>query len=190
MERRFLVTGAQGCIGAWVVKDLVELGETVTVLDIDTVSRRLRQIAPESVIARAGFVRGDVSDPQTVCDLVGDRGITHIVHLAALQIPACQADPIKGAHVNVMGTLAVFEAARVHAAKVQRIVYSSSAAVFGREDMYTHAIMDDAPLSPVSHYGVYKQANEGNARVYWRNHHVSSIGLRPLTVYGPGRDQG
>ena len=49
---------------------------------------------------------------------------------------------------------------------------------------------NDATAHPINHYGVYKQANEGTARVYWVENGVSSIGLRPMTVYGPGRDQG
>jgi nucleoside-diphosphate-sugar epimerase len=49
---------------------------------------------------------------------------------------------------------------------------------------------DDAQPNPRTHYGVYKQANEGTARVYWLDNGISSIGLRPYTIYGPGRDQG
>jgi nucleoside-diphosphate-sugar epimerase len=121
---------------------------------------------------------------------VEEHGITHVIHLAGLQTPACQADPITGARVNVIGTLAVFEAARRYPGQVQRVVYASSTAVFGDPDAYRSAVRDDSPPTPVSHYGVFKLTNEGNARIYWREHHISSIGLRPLTVYGPGRDQG
>jgi len=89
--------------------------------------------------------------------------------------------------VNVVGTLNVFEASR--ALGIERVVYASSAAVFGASD-------DAAPLDesaacvPATHYGVFKRANEGNAHVYFLDHGVSSVGLRPLTVYGVNRDMG
>jgi nucleoside-diphosphate-sugar epimerase len=95
-----------------------------------------------------------------------------------------------GARVNVLGTLAVFEAAR-QLESIRQIVYASSAAVIGPEELYQgQTVTDASPLAPATHYGVFKQANEGNARVYFNDHGVSSIGLRPWTVYGLGRDQG
>lgn len=190
MNEHFLVTGAQGCIGAWVVKNLLDERTPVSVLDIETRGHRLAQIASPQDIARVNFVQGDVADSALVLKLVQERGITHIIHLAGLQTPACQANPIAGARVNVIGTLSVFEAARYASGQVKRIVYASSAAIFGQEDAYRTPVRDDSPPTPISHYGVFKQANEGSARVYWREHGISSIGLRPLTVYGPGRDQG
>jgi nucleoside-diphosphate-sugar epimerase len=190
MAEHFLVTGAQGCIGAWIVKNLISEGVPVTVIDLDINPRRLRQIASESEITWVDFVQGDISDAPAVARLVEERGITHIIHLAGLQTPACQADPIAGARVNVVGTLVVFEAARRFPEQVQRIVYASSTGVFGEVDAYQGALQDDSRPTPVSHYGVFKLTNEGNARIYWREHQISSVGLRPLTVYGPGRDQG
>ncbi len=190
MDERLLVTGAQGFIGAWVVKNLIDKNLPVTVLDVDRNVKRLAQIASGDEIARVNFVQGDVTDAEKVRCLVRDLGISRIIHLAGLQTPACQADPIAGARVNVIGTLSIFEAARQLPGQVKRIVYASSAAIFGQEEAYHSAVRDDALPTPISHYGVFKQANEGNARVYWRTDHISSIGLRPLTVYGPGRDQG
>jgi len=190
MIEHFLVTGAQGCIGAWILRNLISEDVPVTVIDLDTNPRRLRQIATEAEIARIDFVQGDISDAPAIAHIVEERGITHIIHLAGLQTPACQADPIAGARVNVIGTLAVFEAARRFPEQIQRIVYASSMGVFGEVNAYQGPVQDDARPTPVSHYGVFKLANEGSAHIYWREHHISSIGLRPLTVYGPGRDQG
>jgi UDP-glucuronate 4-epimerase len=91
--------------------------------------------------------------------------------------------------VNVQGTINVFEA--VKKLGIEHFVYASSAAVYGPASDYPPGpLTDDAPLSPRSHYGVYKQANEGTARVYWLDDGISSIGIRPYVVYGPGRDQG
>src|SRR5262249_51350023 len=113
------------------------------------------------------------------------------VHLAGLQVPVCRADPLLGAKVNVLGTLAVFEAVRELQPQVQRLVYASSAAVFGPPEDYPQGpLPDDVRLTPTTHYGFFKCCNEGNARVSFRDHGLSSIGLRPWTVYGVGRDFG
>jgi nucleoside-diphosphate-sugar epimerase len=94
--------------------------------------------------------------------------------------------------VNVVGTLNVFEAAR--ACGIGRVSYASSAAVYGPDDCGAGGEgtppTEATPCTPGSHYGVYKVANEGNARVYFAEGGVSSVGLRPLTVYGVGRDFG
>ncbi len=106
-------------------------------------------------------------------------------------MPTCRADPILGAKVNVVGTLAVFEAVRALGAQIQRLVYTSSAAVFGTPSDYPSGpVGDDVPLKPTTHYGYFKCCNEGNARIYFQDFGVSSIGLRPWTVYGVGRDFG
>ena len=108
-----------------------------------------------------------------------------------LQTPTCRANPILGAKVNVIGTLAVFEAAVALKGQVERVVYASSAAVHGPvEPGREGPLGDEARLSPLTHYGAYKVCNELNARVYWLDHGVSSVGLRPWTVYGVGRDFG
>ena len=74
---------------------------------------------------------------------------------------------------------------------MQRLVYASSAAVFGPpEDYPATPLADEVKLTPTTHYGFFKCCNEGNARVYFRDHGLSSVGLRPWTVFGVGRDFG
>jgi nucleoside-diphosphate-sugar epimerase len=91
----------------------------------------------------------------------------------------------------VIGTLAVFETALALKSQVGRVVYASSAAVHGpAEPNGEAAIRDEVRLAPLSHYGAFKVCNELNARVYWLDHQITSIGLRPWTVYGVGRDFG
>ena len=91
----------------------------------------------------------------------------------------------------MIGTLAAFEAALAHNKQVRRVVYASSAAVHGpSEPTARGAIGDEVRLAPLSHYGAFKVCNELNARVYWLDHGITSIGLRPWTVYGVGRDFG
>src|SRR5437867_6566646 len=186
-----LVTGAFGCIGSWVVRDLLVAGERPVAFDLGDDPWRMRMIAGADVASRVTIVRGDVADRDALVRVVRDHGIRRIVHLAAWQIPLCRQDPSQGALINVVGTANVFEAARANEGRVERVVYASSAAVFGAPDLYPPGpIKDDAPRYPATHYGVYKVANEETARVYWEEHRLSSMGFRPLSVYGPGRDFG
>ena len=188
MSNTYLVTGAMGCIGAWVVKQLAERGDTPVVFDIGGDPRRIKDVLDEDMFARVKFVTGDITDGDATTRCVNEASPQAIIHLAGLQVPFCKADPALGARVNVLGTVNVFEAAI--ATGVERVVYASSAAVFGPgED--GGAIPDEASAcEPTTHYGVYKRANEGTARIYWQDNEMPSVGLRPLTVYGVGRDQG
>jgi nucleoside-diphosphate-sugar epimerase len=186
-----LLTGGYGCIGSWIVRNLLERGDKVWVYDLKEDLGRLRLILDEERVRQATFVQGDVTDLAALRETVRTHGITHVIHLAGLQVPVCRADPLLGAKVNVLGTLAVFEAVRQSAGQVKRLVYASSAAVFGTPEEYGEgSVGDDVPLVPTTHYGVFKRCNEGNARIYYQDFGLSSVGLRPWTVYGPGRDFG
>jgi nucleoside-diphosphate-sugar epimerase len=146
---------------------------------------------PDDQVRQVRFLQGDVTDLPALRSAVAEQGITHLVHLAGLQVPICRADPLLGAKVNVLGTLAVFETVRQSSGQVQRLVYASSAAVFGpSQDYPAGSVADDVKLKPTTHYGYFKCCNEGNARVYYQDFGLSSIGLRPATVYGVGRDFG
>ena len=187
MPQTYFVTGASGCIGAWIVKQIVERGDRAVVFDLSDDPRRMRLVIEPEHLTCVEFVVGDVADGHAVSEALAHSGALRVIHLAGLQVPACRANPARGALVNVIGTLNVFEAARL--AGAERVVYASSAAVFGAFDDDT-AVDESTPCEPATHYGVYKRANEGNARIYHLDHGLCSVGLRPLTVYGVGRDQG
>jgi nucleoside-diphosphate-sugar epimerase len=188
---RVLLTGGYGCIGSWIVRHLLERGDQVFIFDLKEDPSRMRLIMSEEQVRKAAFLQGDVTDLPALQTAIREHEITHLVHLAGLQVPTCRANPILGAKVNVLGTLAVFEAVRLSRSQVKRLVYASSAAVFGPpEDYPAGPLADDVKLSPTTHYGFFKCCNEGNAQVYFRDHGLSSIGLRPWTVYGVGRDLG
>ncbi|HEV8686118.1 MAG TPA: NAD(P)-dependent oxidoreductase [Gaiellaceae bacterium] len=176
---RFLVTGALGCIGAWTACLLVKEGVPVTAFDLGANDSRLRLIMQPEELERIAFVRGDVTDLEALEHTLAEHEITNVVHLAALQVPFCKADPPLGASVNVVGTVNVFEAVKRRGLSTT-VAYASSAAVYDAH----------GELSPRTLYGVYKLANEETARVYHQDDGVASIGLRPFCVYGPGRDQG
>lgn len=189
MTGHTLVTGALGCIGSWVVRNLVRQGSRVTAYDLDDNPHRMKLIMAPDELARVTFARGDITDLDALLALVHSSGVTSIIHLAALQVPACKANPSLGARVNVVGTVNVFEIAR--RLGLDRVVYASSVATYGGREAYAQSLIQpDDPLMPKTLYGVYKQANEATARVYREDWGVSSIGLRPYVLYGPGRDQG
>ncbi len=180
MSERYVVTGAGGCIGAWVVRRLLDEGEDVVALDIAGASRhRLRQLDADSV------ARGDcdVTDRAAVVAALG--GATRVIHLAGLQIPFCRANPALGAAVNVVGTVNVFEAVKESGTIRGPVVFASSVAAFAGDDDGT-----EPRGRAATHYGVYKRANEGTALVYFHDDGIASIGFRPYSVYGLGRDQG
>jgi len=173
-----LVTGAAGCIGAWVVAGLVQRGRQPVVFDLSEDRRRLRLVLDDDRADSVRWIKGDLTDTAAVERAVAESDAGAIIHLAALQVPFCKSDPVAGARVNVVGHVNVFEAARKHG--VKRLVYASSIS----------ALPAAGSDMPANLYGVYKAADEGIARIYAQDWGVASIGLRPHTVYGPGRDQG
>ena len=187
MGERYFITGAQGCIGSWIVKILIERGDEAVVFDRSDDSRRLAAVMLPDDVARVRFITGDITETAAVLSALRDSDVQRVIHLAGLQMPTCKADPVSGALVNVVGTLNVFEAVRQTAAK--SVVYASSAAVYGLNDD-EQALDETAFCEPSTHYGVFKLTNEGNARIFFLDHGVSSVGLRPLTVYGVNRDTG
>jgi len=177
-----LVTGAGGCIGAWTVKQLQESGAGVVAFDLSAERRRLALLCDDPAQAEAvHWEVGDIADFDRVHEVFTRHRPRAVIHLAALQVPFCKADPVLGARVNGVGSVNVFEAAR--RCGTGRIAYASSVAA---------TAMDDSGESPwlETLYGASKVYNEQNARVYWQDWRVPSIGIRPSVVYGPARDQG
>ncbi len=176
-NRPVVVTGASGFLAAWILPKLIARGHSVVAVDIAREETRLRHVmrgaAPEGII----WQLADLTDDGLMSRIAEQYAAGTILHLAALQIPACRAHPIAGAKVNVVGHVAVLEAARSVGA---RVVYTSSVAAKPR----------GAANAPANLYGVFKRADEEIARLYAEDFGVASFGLRPHVVYGIGRDQG
>jgi nucleoside-diphosphate-sugar epimerase len=188
METRFLVTGSGGCIGAWTVAQLVHAGTPVVAFDASPADQRLKLVLSEDELAALDRVTGDITDLEGFERTLDEHGITHVIHLAALQVPFCSADPPLGARVNVVGTVNVFESVARRADRMGPVVYASSVAAYDAlDERHPDAAMEGTPSTL---YGVFKRANEGTATVFADERGVPSTGLRPHTVYGPGRDQG
>jgi UDP-glucuronate 4-epimerase len=188
----YLVTGAMGCLGAWTLARLVARGANVVALDLSDHRHRVDLLLDGEAQARITFVTGDLTDAAALRATFERHGVTRVIHLAALQIPFCRQNPALGARVNVEGTINVFEAARAQG--MRSVTYASSLAVYGPRDRYVAGpdglVASDVPFDPRTLYGAYKQANEATAKVYWNDHGIASLALRPYTVYGVGRDQG
>ena len=133
-EGRTLVTGALGCLGAWTLKALVELGEEPVGFDLGSDDARVRLVLSEDERARITLVSGDVTDSGAVGAALDEHGITHVVHLAALQVPFCRADPERGARVNGHGTGVVLEAVKARLDRIRGLAYASSTAVYNASD--------------------------------------------------------
>jgi len=174
---RVLITGGGGFIGAWLARRLAAAGHRLRVFEPVERSAQFTAIVGSTAGAMEWCI-GDIADAQMV--RAAAEGCDGIVHLAGVLTPACKIDPVRGAMINLVGTLNVFNAAQAYG--IRHIVFTSSAGVYGPDD--------DTTPRPVTHYGAFKLAGEGSARAYWEDHGIASIAFRPYIVYGFGRETG
>lgn len=185
-----LVTGGCGFFGTWIIRKLLQDSHRVTVVDVERSTRRWEMALTPDQIECIAFVAAHIDEPEAVLSLFQKIKPDAVIHLAGLQVPTCRANPLLGARVNVIGMLSVFEAAAAMTKK-PAIAFASSAAVFGSDADYDNQeVGDHSSPKPGTHYGAYKLCNEHCARAYFLDKKVLSVGFRPLTVYGPGRDVG
>lgn len=175
-DQTVIVTGAAGCIGAWVIKLLAQAGANPIAYDLSDNRSRHDLISDDS--KAIAWELGDISNYDRLLEVIKSHRATAIIHLAALQVPFCKSDPVASTRINVMGSINVLEAARQ--AGITRLTYASSVA---------------APAMGVNDwlatlYGAHKVCGEQMAQVYWQDWQVPSVGIRPSIIYGPGRDQG
>jgi nucleoside-diphosphate-sugar epimerase len=187
-----LVTGGTGCIGAATARKLVDRGSEGVILvsrggDTSTVRLWFEDAPPDRIV----LARADLAAPDRAAALLADHRPTHVIHLAGLQSPDCDADPAQGLAVNVGGTLSLLRALEESPAAVERFVFASSGAVYGRRSDYlSDTIGEEDPLLPPNLYGVWKVTGEHLARLYHRATGVPTVCLRLNTTYGLGRDRG
>ena len=185
--RTWLVTGAAGFIGSNLVEHLLRLEQRVIGLDDFSSGYRsnLHDVFREQNGARRLFelIEGDIRNFGT-CKKAAE-GVDYILHQAAIaSVPRSLLDPVTVNQVNVDGTINVLLAARD--AKVRRVVFASSSAVYG--DNATLPLPESATTGPVSPYGVSKLVDEHYADVFSRNYDMETVGLRYFNVFGPRQD--
>ena len=189
MADTYLVTGGMGCIGAWALRHLQRSGKRAVNFDQSTDRHRINWLLSAEEQRLITFVQGDLRDTEAVKAVFAEHRVTHVIHLAALQVPFCRANPPLGAEVNVTGTVNVFEAAKAQG--VNHIAFASSIGVYGPPSEFPPGLIaNDAPQNPRTLYGAYKVCNEQTAQVYFHEDGMTSTWLRPYTVYGVGRNQG
>jgi nucleoside-diphosphate-sugar epimerase len=179
----YLVTGATGFIGSYVVEQLLDEDERVVGLDRDPIG------ALEDVIGeRAHEVRlyvGDVTDFPLVARIIQDNGVDRIIHLAGELHARSAEHPGLAVHSNVVGTYHVLEAARL--LDVTRVVTASSAAIFGTAEMQPVVpIPNDARLYPKDLYEGTKVLGETMGEFYGRTFGVDNAAIRIGLAYGYG----
>src|SRR5437660_6720696 len=101
MAETYFISGAQGCIGSWIVKALAERGDTPVVFDRSEDTRRLDAIMEPDDVERVHFIAGEITDVSAVRSAPEASGARGRIHLAGVQLPTCNADPAGGAFVNV-----------------------------------------------------------------------------------------
>jgi nucleoside-diphosphate-sugar epimerase len=174
---RSLVTGGAGFIGSHIVEELLRRGDRVRVLDNFSSGTRenLREFQ-----GKLEILEGDLRDTEIVKAAV--RDVDLVFHLAAfVSVPLSMLEPETCFAVNVSGTVALLEAARL--AGTRKVILSSSTAVYGNPEVFP--TNEDTPLSPLSPYALSKQVNELYASLYTHTLGLPVTALRYFNVYGP-----
>ena len=197
MSESVLVTGGSGFIGTWVLRELLSRGLSPVVFDLQKNSERWQRILGDGA-RRIQFVAGSLLDRPLLSRVVNDHHVSRIIHLAALLTPGCQEDPYAGCEINVLGSVGLFELARLNSSQIRGISYASSYAVYGPEADDDSSIvtgmsaggLTSADNRPPSFYGSFKMAFDLIAEQYWRHFQIASVGIRPHVAYGPERTVG
>lgn len=192
MQRRALVTGAAGFIGAHLSHQLLDNGWDVVGLDNlnDYYSVELKNHRLDALREREGFsfVKADLVDDLHVSRVVTDFDPDVIVHLAAQAGVRYSIDhPKSYIDSNLVGFLTVLEAARERVStggRLRHLVYASSSSVYGQNEKVPYSVSDRVD-NPVSLYAATKRANELMAHTYAHLYGLPATGLRFFTVYGP-----
>jgi len=176
----YLITGGAGFIGSHLVQELMRYQQEVRVLD--NFSSGTRQNL-EGMLDRVELIEGDIRDLAEVRRAM--KGVRYVLHQAALcSVPRSVEDPAYTNDVNVQGTLNVLLAARD--AGVQRVVYASSASVYGESHLKIQE--EDQRPFPISAYAVSKFAGELYCRLFSRLYGLETVSLRYFNVFGPRQD--
>lgn len=187
-----LITGGFGCIGAETTKWLLRNSQaTVVVCSRRVSAERTERVFHDVNPSRLVCIELDVTDRDELSKLLDRLDITHVVHLAALQTPDCNAHRDLGLQINLAGTQNLIEAMKASGGRFQRFINASSVAVYGPRVAYPAGPVPMlAEPQPVNVYGAWKLAGEHISKFFWQDTGTPTLSLRPGVLYGPGRDAG
>ncbi len=182
-KKAILVTGGSGLVGAYAVGMLLERGERPVVFDVAVNERLLKAVGVD--IEKVTLIRGDMADLPALISAIRDHDCDRIIHLAAFLGEEVQRRPYSGVRLNFMGTVNVFEAARLE--KVTRVVFPSSGTVYlGSIGEGLEKIDESIPMNPPSVYAATKASCEFMGRAYAKRYGFEFICLRYVGgLYGP-----
>ena len=182
-DKKIVVIGGAGFVGSYIVEQLIDQPVREVVVFDNLVRGNMKNIS--SALERSDrthFVKGTICDRGALEHEL--RGADGVFLLSALWLGECVADPRSAIDVNVLGTFNVIEACLN--AGVQRIVYSSSASVYG--DALTKPMTEEHPFNNRTMYGATKIAGEQFFRAIFDQHQLPYIGMRYMNIYGPRMD--
>jgi nucleoside-diphosphate-sugar epimerase len=179
-----LVIGGMGFIGSRIVRSLVELGEEVVVVGRQPSLHRLGEVAEKVKV-----VQGDKTNIDQIFDWISTYKVSKIVDASSELEAESERIPYSATKINLIGTLNVFEAARI--AGIKRIIWASSLAVYGDKKRAGGVSQNEDALNhPVTVYGACKTYGEFMTKLYNARWGTNIVALRPSSVYGPLRASG
>jgi len=184
-DSHILVTGGAGFIGSNLVQRLVEQQNKVVVID-NLSTGKLHNIQPFIDDQSIQFIKGDITNYSRVLETIEKYNITHIFHLAAqVSVPLSVERPRDTHEINVNGTVNVLQAAKNQ--HVQKVVFSSSCAVYGNNNQ-ENAIKENDVTQPLNPYSLSKLIGEQYCSLYSYCFNLPCVSLRYFNVYGPKQD--
>lgn len=182
---RVLVIGGAGFIGSFVISELLKEDVAEIVIYDNFARGKESNIAEQLADPRCRLYPngGDIRETDLLNDAM--RGMDCVIHLAAMWLLHCKDFPRTAFHVNIEGTFNVLEACVANG--VKRLVYSSSASVYG--DAVEVPMTEDHPFNNRNFYGATKISCEAMCRAFHDRYGLDYVGLRYMNVYGPHQDQ-
>ena len=182
-KKGILITGGSGLVGAYAVQMLMERGERPVIFDVALNERLLSAVGVDT--SKVTMIRGDMMDMPALISAIRDNDCDRIIHLAAFLGEEVQRRPYSGVRLNFMGTINVFEAARLE--NVKRVIFPSSGTVYlGSLGEGIKQIDENIPMNPPSVYAATKASCEFMGRAYAKRYGFEFICLRYTGgLYGP-----
>ena len=189
---KVLITGGYGCIGSETAKWLIRNSAAEVVIASRRISeQRTERVFHDTDRSRLAFEELDVTNANRLQQLLTEHRVSHVVHMAALQTPDCNAHRNLGLQINLAGTQNLVEAMKACGRQFDRYIFASSIAVYGPRSSYP---MERVPMlsepNPVNVYGAWKLAGESVSKFFWQDTGTPTLSIRPGVLFGPGRDAG